>query len=228
MHIIMDHLPLYVPLVFASAVILALVFFFLAVRSNWRIFLVILPWMGLQALLGLKGFYSDTSAIPPRFPFAVLPTLVLIALLFMLPAGRRLLGSLDVKWLTLLHVVRIPVELVLYWLFLAGAVPELMTFEGRNFDIVSGITAPVVFYFGYVRPRIGRTGLLIWNFVCLFLLINIVTHAILSFPSPIQQLAFDQPNMGVLHFPFVWLPSVLVPLVLLSHLVTIRRLLRNK
>jgi hypothetical protein len=228
MHIIMDHLPLFVPLVFASAVILALVFFFLAARSNWRIFLVILPWMGLQALLGLNGFYSDITSIPPRFPFAVLPTLVLIALLFMLPAGRRWLDSLDVKWLTLLHVVRIPVELVLYWLFVAGAVPELMTFEGRNFDIVSGITAPVVFYFGYVRPRIGRTGLLIWNFVCLFLLINIVTHAILSFPSPIQQLAFDQPNVGVLHFPFVWLPSVLVPLVLLSHLVTIRRLLRNK
>jgi hypothetical protein len=224
----MDHLPLFVPLVFVTTVLLALVFFFLASRSNWRIFLVILPWMGLQALLGLKGFYMDTTAIPPRFPFAVLPTLVLIALLFLLPAGRRWLDNLDTKWLTLLHVVRIPVEWVLFWLFLAGAVPGLMTFEGRNFDIASGITAPVVFYFGYVRQRMGRTVLLIWNFACLLLLINIVTHAVLSFPSPIQQLAFDQPNVGVLHFPFVWLPSVLVPLVLLSHLVTIRSLLRSK
>lgn len=224
----MDHLPLYVPIVFAATVLLALAFFFKAAHSTWKVFLVLLPWMGLQALLSIQGFYLDTSTMPPRFPMAIVPTFLLIALLFLLPAGRKWLDSLDPRWLTLMHVVRIPVELVLFWLFVAGMIPEVMTFEGRNFDILSGITAPVVLLFGYVRPRLGRTALLVWNLVCLLLLVNIVTHAVLALPSPIQQLAFDQPNAGVLHFPFVWLPSVVVPLVLLSHLVVIRGLLRRK
>jgi hypothetical protein len=41
---------------------------------------------------------------------------------------------------------------------------------------------------------------------------------------PFQQFAFDQPNIAVLYFPFIWLPSCVVPLVLLSHLAAIRQL----
>lgn len=174
-----------------------------------------------------NGFYADTTTIPPRFPLGILPAVMVILLLFILPAGRRWMDSLDLKWLTLLHIVRIPVELVLLWLHLAAWIPVEMTFEGRNFDILSGITAPIVFYFGFVRKRFGRGFLLAWNIVCLLLLFNIVGHAILAFPSPFQQLAFDMPNRGVLHFPYNWLPNVVVPLVLLSHLASIRALLRK-
>jgi len=46
----------------------------------------------------------------------------------------------------------------------------------------------------------------------------------LSARTPFQQLAFDQPNIGVTLFPFVWLPSVVVPLVLVSHIAAIRQL----
>jgi hypothetical protein len=60
--------------------------------------------------------------------------------------------------------------------------------------------------------------------ICLGLLINIVSNAILSAPFPFQQFAFDQPNIAVLYFPFIWLPCCVVPLVLLSHLAAIRQL----
>ena len=39
-----------------------------------------------------------------------------------------------------------------------------------------------------------------------------------------QQFGFEQPNVAILHFLFVWLPGVVVPLVLLAHVVAIRRL----
>jgi len=150
---------------------------------------------------------------------------MLIAALFMTRSGRQYLDGIDIKTLTLLHIIRIPVELVLYWLFLNKAVPQLMTFEGRNFDILSGITAPLVFYFGFIKKRLGRNVILLWNFLCLGLLLNIVVNAILSAPFPFQQFAFDQPNIAVLYFPFNLLPALVVPLVLLAHLVTIRQLM---
>jgi hypothetical protein len=143
--------------------------------------------------------------------------------LFILKKGRKWTKSLDFKTLTLVHVVRIPVELVLYWLFLHKAVPELMTFSGRNFDILAGITAPFVYYFGFLKNMIHRKGILLWNIICLLLLLNIVVNAILSAPTPFQQFAFGQPNIAILHFPYIWLPTVVVPIVLFSHLVAIRK-----
>ena len=152
---------------------------------------------------------------------------MVIISLFATTKGRQYLNNLDQKSLTILHIVRIPIELVLFWLFIHKTVPQLMTFEGRNLDILSGLTAPVIFYFAYIRKQLDRKLLLIWNFICLGLLINIILNGILSAPTPFQQFAFDQPNIAVLHYPFVWLPGCIVPLVLLSHLATIRQLLSD-
>lgn len=105
---------------------------------------------------------------------------------------------------------------------------SLQTFEGRNFDIISGLTAPAIFYFGFIKNQIDKKLILVWNFICLGLLINIVVNAVLSAPFPFQKFAFDQPNIAVLYFPFNWLPSCVVPLVLLSHLATIRQLLNEE
>ena len=155
----------------------------------------------------------------------MLPPLIFIILLFVTRRGQRWIDSLDIRLLTILHAIRIPVEVVLLWLFLQKAVPEIMTFEGRNFDILSGITAPLVYYFGFVRKNLKKQWIISWNFLCLALLANIVTTAILSAPFPFQQLAMNQPNIAIFYFPFIWLPAFVVPVVLFSHLVAIRQLI---
>jgi hypothetical protein len=157
----------------------------------------------------------------------VLPVLITIILFFAIPKGRQYIDGLNPATLTLLHTVRIAVELVLFWLYINKTIPKLMTFEGRNFDIVSGLTAPLIFYFGFVKKRLNTTTILIWNVICTGLLINIVLNAILSAPFPFQQFGFEQPNIAVLYFPFTWLPCCVVPLALFAHLATIRQLLRK-
>jgi hypothetical protein len=128
--------------------------------------------------------------------------------------------------LTLLSVIRVPVEITLYWLAAERLVPEAMTFAGRNFDILSGLSAPLVYYFGFRNGRTNRPLLLFWNVAALLLLINVVTIAILSFPSNMQSMAFDQPNLAVVHFPFVWLPAVVVPIVFFAHIAAFVKLFR--
>jgi hypothetical protein len=99
-----------------------------------------------------------------------------------------------------------------------------MTFEGRNWDILAGATAPIVAYLNINRKTLSKKLFLAWNVIGVLLLVNIVVHAILSVPSPIQQFGLEQPNMAILHFPFVWLASYVAPVVLFSHFVIIRRL----
>jgi hypothetical protein len=223
----MENVPLYVSIAFIITTLLTLFFFYKGTNHSKPILIIVLIWMAIQAGLALSGFFLKTDPIPPRFPILLAPPVLTILFLFLMPKGRQLIDGFDAKWLTWLHIIRIPVELVLFWLFVHKQIPQLMTFEGKNLDIISGLTAPLIAWFGYNRGKLNKPVLLIWNFVCLGLLLNVVIRAILALPSPFQQFAFDQPNTGVLYFPFIWLPGFIVPAVLLSHLVSIRRLVKS-
>lgn len=233
-----QNLPSYIVISFILTTIVTLFLFFGIIknsksekmRKSKAILIGLIIWLTAQMALTLNHIYSENlSVFPPRlFLLGILPSLLLIILLFLTKKGREFIDSLPLKNITYLNTIRIPVELVLYWLFIQKAIPELMTFEGRNFDILSGISAPIVSYLVFTKRTLSHNFLLIWNFVCLGLLINIVTNALLSAPSPIQKLAFEQPNIAILHFPFSWLPTFVVPVVLFGHLVSIRQLIIKK
>jgi hypothetical protein len=223
----MNNLPSYISLVFIGTTLLTIWLFFRAATYSKTTLIVLLSWTVLQSVVTLSGFYLDTQSVPPRFIFLIAPALLLFVALFNSAKGKTFLDNLSLEKLTLLHTVRVPVEIVLFWLFLQKTIPQLMTFEGRNFDILAGITAPIVYYFVFVKQTMSKKMLLVWNFACLALLFNIVINAILSAPVPFQQFAFDQPNIAITYFPFSLLASVVVPLVLLAHLVAIRQLLNS-
>jgi hypothetical protein len=232
-----DNLPSYISLAFGLTTFATLLLFIWTIRNSnaeqtrrkaTPIFIGFTFWLTIQAVMTYKNIYNaDTNTFPPKMMIlGVFPAMLIVLLLFLTTKGRQFIDSLPLKNLTYLNVVRIPVEIVLLWLFLNKAIPQLMTFEGRNFDIIAGITAPFVAYFGQTKNKISRQVMLIWNFICLGLLINIVLIALFSAPFPIQKYAFDQPNIAVLNFPFSWLPTFIVPIVLFGHLASIRQLLK--
>ncbi|MBS1917332.1 MAG: hypothetical protein JST87_13725 [Bacteroidetes bacterium] len=222
----MADLPIYIRIVFIITTLLTIFLFYRATQNMPAVLLVLMAWITLQAVVSKSDFYTITNNFPPRFMLLVVPPLLLIIILFVTKPGRKFIDRLDIKTLTLMHTLRILVEIVLFWLFLYKTIPELMTFEGRNFDILAGLSAPFIYYFGFVKKAIGNKVLIAWNIICLLLLFNIVINAVLSAPFPFQQFAFDQPNIAILYFPFVWLPCCIVPLVLFSHLATMRQLLK--
>lgn len=221
-------LPSYITIIFLLTVALTGILLLSATRKKTVTAVVIVAWLALTGLLAWKGFYTDTHSMPPKLIFAVAPAIVFIIVLLFTKKGWSFCNRIDLRMLTLLHLVRVPVELVLYWLAAHKAVPELMTFEGRNFDILSGITAPLIYFICFNGETVKNKGLLLaWNFICLALLFNIVLHAVLAAPFPFQQFAFEQPNIAVLYFPFTWLPAFIVMAVLFSHGVAIKRLLKK-
>lgn len=220
----MNNLPVYLPWTFILTTALTVYLFLKASSYSKKVFAVIFVWLVLHGVLGYFGFYQNSATIPPRIFLTFGPTILLFIFLFISKSGKRWIEKLDLKTLIILHIVRIPVELTLYGLFLEEAIPELMTFSGRNFDILAGFTAPIIYYFGFVKNTLSKKFILIWNILCLALLVNIVVNAILSAPLPFQQFAFEQPNIAILYFPIIWLPAVVVPIVMFSHFVAIKRL----
>lgn len=225
--------PLWLAILFALTTALTFFAFLMAVRQSMPkrtlpVATGLLIWLFVIGLLASQNFFLNLDAKPPRLPLAVLIPFLLIVVLFSLPTGRRFLDALSLPVIAYLNSVRVLVEIVLYGLFIHHQIPQLITFEGRNFDIIAGLTAPVIAYFTFNRPLLSTRWLLTWNVLALLLLLNVVIHAILSVPLPSQQLAFEQPNVAILKFPFIWLPGFVVPTVLLGHLVSIRRLTMNQ
>jgi hypothetical protein len=230
-----ENLPGYISIIFIITTFLTTGFLFYAIRrtvfdttaAKVLIFLINF-WIFFQAIFALGGFYQNTQSVPPRlFTFAVLPALLLIAALFIF-ARKSFIEPLPLKILTLLHVIRIPVELVLHQLYEHKMIPQIMTYEGWNFDILSGITAPIVFWLAFRGGKTNRALLIAWNVAALLLLINIVSIAIMSVASPVQKLAFEQPNRAILYFPFIWLAAIVVPIVLFSHLASLWKMVNGK
>ncbi len=223
----MQNLSFYVYLVFSAAVLAGVLLFFKATHYSKPFLFVLLSWILLQSALAISGFYNNPQTMSARFPLLFLPALLFIIYRFSTKKGRVFIDSFDLPILTLISTIRMLVEAVLFWLFVHQTIPAAMTFHGRNFDVLSGVTAPIIYYFGFVKKVLSNKVILIWNFICLALLINVVANALMSLPHLYQQFGFERPNTALGFFPFVLLPSFLVPIVLFSMLASIRQLTRK-
>ncbi|OBX25136.1 hypothetical protein LX77_03238 [Gelidibacter algens] len=185
-------------------------------------FLIILWGLG-QSILALTGYYQKTDIVPPRFLWVLIPVVCFIIFGMFKKQRTLMIESRQMNISTFLHVVRIPVEIVLFYLFVHKMVPGLMTFEGRNFEILAGISAPIVGVLT-LKSLISRKMLIIWNVISLFLVLFIMVNGILSSDLPIQMFGFEQPNRAINYFPFILLPATIVPIVIYTHLIDIIKL----
>ena len=224
----METLPWYVYLNFCATLVLASWFFFKAAHYSKTFIIIAVVWILLQSVAGILGFYSDPLSMTARYPFLIFPPVIVLVFLFVSGIGKFFIDGLNIKTLTILHIIRVPVEITLFWLFAHKSIPQAMTFEGRNFDILSGLSAPFIYYFCFVNKKIGKWGLIAWNLICGLLLLNVVSIAVFSLPGRFTRFGFEQPNVALGYFPFLLLPTFLVPMVLLTNLAAIRQLLTKK
>ena len=184
-------------------------------------------WFVLVGALAHRGFFTNFAALPPHLLFALLlPALVFAIFEIVSKTLPIALRESPITWLIAFQVFRVIVELVLYRGYKAGVVPVQMTFEGRNLDILIGLTAPLAAWIVY-RTRSVAFGIA-WNIAGLVSLLNIAIVAVLSMPTPLRRFMNDPPNTLLAHFPFIYLPAVLVPAGYIAHLLSIRQLLQRR
>lgn len=203
---------------FIVVCLLSVLLFHFGTGSSRRLLLIFVGWQFIIGSVAIAHVFEDC---PNVFPFAIIGTLLLVIYCL-----RKIeVQKTNLKFLLAIHILRIPVEIVLYLLFLKGKVPELMTFSGWNFDILIGMSAFVLLILWLIFKRKIHAMLFVaWNYIGILFLLFIVALAILSSPLPIQQLAFEQPNKAVLEFSYCLLPTCVVPIVLMSHLLILKSL----
>ncbi len=232
----MEDIPGYVSATFIAIVIAVLGFIFYAVnvsnpgKKNITPSLTItllLGWIFFVSVQTFNGYFTSLSGTP-RLPLFSSISFIIIIILFVWPRSRLVLMNMPITTLHYIHIVRVPIEMVLWWLAVSQAIPMDMTFEGSNLDIISGISAPFAAVFMVGARSKSRIGAVVWNLIALALLFSISKMGISYMPYFFTPSGGNVANLGVFYFPYVLLPTFVVPTIFFCHLVSILQLLFKK
>jgi len=185
-------------------------------------------WVALLGYLSLKDVFANFQSVPPRILPALVVPLVVGLFLLRSAGARALLARTPPQWPIYAQSFRIVMEIILWLLFVQHRVPAIMTFEGRNVDILVGLTAIPVGYFCFVRRAWSPRVAFWWNVAGILILLNVVAHAQLSTPSPFRVFVTDPPVTFIAYWPYILLPGFLVPLAWLLHSASLSLLTRSR
>jgi len=220
---------LVLPLVVAGMIAVAIVWVVEPARRRRALVLtdvVAAAWLAVPAFVALRGWLALFDREPPPFMLLMVVLLAATLTLAFSKLGTALAHKLPLAVLVGAQGFRLPLELVMHQAYDDGLMPVQMSYSGHNFDIVTGITALVVAVL-IAKGNATRGLVLAWNVMGTVLLFAIMAIAISSTPT-FAAYGPHQLNTWVAHFPYVWLPSVLVPSALLGHVLVFRRLAADK
>ncbi|MDH5377546.1 MAG: hypothetical protein OEX00_04410 [Gammaproteobacteria bacterium] len=184
---------------------------------------LVFAWLAVSAVVGHQDWAHTFESFPPpglRFFLVLLALTILIA--YTKP-GTMLSQNIPLWLLIAYQAFRIPVEFMIHRAYAEEITIVQMTYLGRNFDIITGITA-IVLAVMVLKGKASPGLIKAWNIMGLLLLTNVVLTGILSMPHPMQLVKGDFPNVWITFFPFIWLPGVLVCSAVLGHLLVFRYL----
>jgi hypothetical protein len=166
--------------------------------------------------------------MPPRIPIFIAIQTITLVLAALAPPLAKELSRVPQRTLIALQSIRVIVELCLLALAANQLLPWEMTLEGRNFDMVVGITAPLLAAFAMVRgPLKARALIITWNLIGMAILTVVVAHGMLSMPYPSQVLKLHPSPAALAEFPLQLLPFFIVPAAYFLHLISLRKAITN-
>lgn len=181
-------------------------------------------WLLITAILSIGGYYENFKYLPPRiFLFGIFPPLVITLTLIFSKSFVNILRHIRPSWLIRVQSFRILMELMLWVAYLGLLIPFQMTFIGFNLDIVAGITAILAAPIFFRRGKFFKPETVIWNIFGILLLINVVFIAVISTPTD-YRVFLNEPSTAIIAtFPFIWIPTFIVPYALAMHIFSIRQ-----
>ncbi len=190
-----------------------------------RVKFVFLPlaigvWMVGHIFVGrMEIFRSDI--IPPPLLVYLLLTFGVGVYFSLSKWGQQVVLTTQLETLVGLQIFRFPLELVLASLAGNGNVPIEMTFNGLNFDIITGVSA-ILLLVAMRFKALPDWVFWIWNFIGFGCLMVIGVVAPLSSPIPIRVFDTGPPLVLAMFAPWNWIVSICVFFALVGHLLTFR------
>jgi hypothetical protein len=183
---------------------------------------VLAAWAIVAALLARRGFFQPPDLTSPP-PIGIMLTLVLLVLavcLLVSPSLRRLLTNQ--RNLILLNLWRL-VGAVFLMLMANGQMPALWALPAGIGDVIVGVAAP------WIARRVdtpqGRRAAISFNLFGMADLVVAVGLGVMTSPGPAQVFYTTPTSELATRFPLALVPTFLVPLAFVLHVISLWQLL---
>jgi hypothetical protein len=190
-----------------------------------RVTRLTVAWLAVTAGVSASGVLETPVLPPPALGF-LFGSVLVPAVVALSPLGTRLL-ALPLWALIGFQVFRLPLELILHRWAADGTLPPQMTYDGDNFDILTGVLALPAAALAAARPAL-RWPIWAWNVLGFALLANVSRVAVLSSPIPFRTYLNEPPVLLAFHAPYSWIVPFCVGGALLGHILVFRALRRPR
>jgi hypothetical protein len=185
----------------------------------------VVAWGAVVLVLAHEGAFVTTSdTTVPVIAFGIAIPVIVGAALLRNDAVRRAIDRIPLHWLVGVQFYRVfgAVFLIAY---ARGEMPAEFALPAGIGDVLVGVAAVAVAWLAATHgAQRMRTTVLAWCALGIADLVVAVGTGFLSSPSIMQQLALDDPNSAITRYPFVLIPTFLVPVSIVLHVYVIQRL----
>jgi hypothetical protein len=184
-------------------------------------------WLGGVWVIAATGLLLPGAIRIPLLPLLIIvPTAIVMAVLWRSPHIGKMLDATPVAWLIGIQSYRV-VGAVFFLGWMAGSMPGVFVWPAGIGDVITGLMAlPVAAAVASGRSRSMRAAVL-WNAFGLGDLILAILLGALTSPGPLQYLSFEHPNLGIGEYPYAIIPAFIVPGSFVLHVLSLRQLLRR-
>lgn len=191
---------------------------FLIAFFGWLVFIYIWSRFGI-----FKNFdFWPMNAIP----VIVIPLIIVLIFAFS-KSVKALLPHIPQENIIWLQSFRFYAEVLVWALYASALLPAEMTFEGRNFDVLTGVTAVLLTtrVSGFMLlNKLSKPLLILWNMAGLALLLNMVYVAARFMPTPFRDYLHEPSAIVLTEFPISLLVAFLIPLAYMLHILSLRKI----
>jgi hypothetical protein len=181
-------------------------------------------WFVLAVALALVGVYSPATSRIPTIEFGiVIPILFGCLMIWRWPAVSRLIDAVPRHWVVAIQFYRVG-GVTFLLLYAAHLLPGLFALPAGLGDVTIGLIAAAIGIGARGGRQLNSRTVLRWNLLGIADLIVAVSTGFLTAPSAFQMFAFDRPNELISEFPLVLIPTFLVPLAILLHIISLMQL----
>ncbi len=204
-------------------------------RVSSFVAIALVAWFAVDFGLAQAGVFElsatggpQSQALVPRIAIGIsLPLLVGLAVILTSRRLGEVLARVPQSWIIGVQLYRV-VGAVFLYLYAYNMLPREFALPAGIGDVAVGIAAPVVAY-AVARGYAGSRGLVIvWNIAGIGDLVVAVATGFLTSPGFFQRLAFDAPNTLIGTYPLVMIPLFAVPLSILLHVISLRRVFAER
>lgn len=190
-----------------------------------KLVIYLLLWQAYVFGISITGFLMDFS-LPPRFPiFLVIPAFVFTGVFIYRNRNAKWITVIPPSWLIYIQSFRIIVETLFVLTVAKGYLHPEVTIEGYNYDMLIGLSAPVVAYLVFNRGLLSKNVAILWNYLGLAVLASVIFVFVTTiYFSSMYGISQEMLPMNFGSYPYTLVASFLMPTAVFIHILSIVQL----